>query len=112
MNFTRLIAAAACAALLAGTAAAPARAHGGLSEASALSMLPLAVSVCTANTARMRCAVSSRSAAATAAASIGKPSCQGVRTTSRPSASATRAHWSAKWPVPGTSTACPGAARF
>jgi hypothetical protein len=45
MNFTRLIAAAACAALLAGTAAAPARAHGGLSEASALSMLPLAVSV-------------------------------------------------------------------
>jgi hypothetical protein len=45
MNFTRSIAAAACAALLAGTAAAPARAHGGLSEASALSMLPLAVSV-------------------------------------------------------------------
>ncbi|MFN8896205.1 MAG: hypothetical protein ACK5Y8_21045 [Betaproteobacteria bacterium] len=45
MNFTRFVAAAACAALLAGTAAAPARAHGGLSEASALSMLPLAVSV-------------------------------------------------------------------
>ena len=45
MNFTRFVAAVACAALLAGTAAAPARAHGGLSEASALSMLPLAVSV-------------------------------------------------------------------
>lgn len=39
------IASAACAALLGAGVASPARAHGGLSEASALSMLPLAVSV-------------------------------------------------------------------
>lgn len=43
--FKRFITAASCAALLATSAAGPARAHGGLSEASALSMLPLAVSV-------------------------------------------------------------------
>lgn len=44
--FKRFIVAATCAALLAGAAANPARAHSGLSEASvALSVLPLAVSV-------------------------------------------------------------------
>ncbi len=41
----QLIVSAACAALLGAGMAGPARAHGGLSEASALSMLPLAVSV-------------------------------------------------------------------
>lgn len=41
----QLILSAACAALLGAGLASPARAHGGLSEASALSMLPLAVSV-------------------------------------------------------------------
>lgn len=43
--FKRFLVSAACAALMAATVATPARAHGGLSEASALSMLPLAVSV-------------------------------------------------------------------
>ena len=43
--FKRFFVSAACAALMAATATTPARAHGGLSEASALSMLPLAVSV-------------------------------------------------------------------
>lgn len=43
--FKRFLVSAACAALLVATAVTPARAHGGLSEASALSMLPLAVSV-------------------------------------------------------------------
>lgn len=43
--FKRFLVSAACAALMVATAANPARAHGGLSEASALSMLPLAVSV-------------------------------------------------------------------
>jgi hypothetical protein len=41
----QLIVSAACAALLGAGVASPAQAHGGLSEASALSMLPLAVSV-------------------------------------------------------------------
>jgi hypothetical protein len=41
----RFLTAVVCAALCAGTVATPARAHGGPSDASALSMLPLAVSL-------------------------------------------------------------------
>ena len=73
---------------------------------------PLAVSVCTAKTALMACALSSRSACSTAAASIGEPSRQGVRTARRPRASVCTAQDSLKCPVPGTSTASPAAARF
>ena len=74
--------------------------------------MPLAVSVWTTKTAPMRCAVSSRSAASTAAGSIGKPSRYGVRTATPPNASTCSAQPSEKWPVPGTSTAAPGATRL
>ena len=55
-------------------------------------VMPLAVSVWTANTALISCAASSRSACSTASASIGQPSRHGVRTTRRPSASVCTAH--------------------
>jgi hypothetical protein len=75
-------------------------------------VMPLAVSVCTANTATIWCCGSSRRAWATSAASIGQPGRQGVRTTRRPRASVCTAQLSLKWPVPGISTAAPGGSRF
>ena len=73
---------------------------------------PLAVSVCTAKTATISSSASARSTCSTAAASIGSPSRQGVRTTRRPSASTWIAHWSEKWPVPGINTRPSGGNRF
>ncbi len=73
---------------------------------------PLAVSVCTANTATMRRSVSARSAASTRAGSSACPGRAGVRSASTPSASACTAQASAKWPLPATSTRAPGAARL
>ena len=75
-------------------------------------VMPLAVSVCTANTATILRARSSRSAWVMAAVSIAQPGCQGVRTTWRPSASVCTAQLSLKWPVPGISTLAPGGSRF
>ena len=73
---------------------------------------PLAVSVCTTNTAAISRAVSWRRACSTAPASMGSPSCHGVRRARRPSASTCSAHWSEKCPVPGTSAVPPGGSRF
>ena len=75
-------------------------------------VMPLEVSVCTTKTAAISCPRSSRSACVTAAGSIGRPSCQGVRTTRRPSASVSTAQDSEKCPVPGTSAVPPGGSRF
>ena len=93
------------------SAGCPARSMAARSAARSL-VMPLAVSVCTTKTAVISCASSARSTASISAGSIGKPSTQGVRITRPPIASVCTAHDSEKCPVPGTSTAWPGATRL
>ena len=75
-------------------------------------VIPLAVSVCTVNTALIWWPASACRTAWISAGSSGKPSTHGVRTTTAPKASVCTAQDSEKCPVPGISTLSPMASKF